>query len=246
MGSHPEPSSAFVRPGRRFVCSLASLQRSIFCTLAAGAFDEGYKIAKLADAAPDGVSSEIKKSLDAKAYRVTDGSGKPLVDLWLRKRAPATGKPEGSKAAVLYPVLTEGELIGAAKVHGELHDYRDQPIKPGVYTLRYGLQPINGAHLGVSTYRDYLLMVPAGADSKLENLASKVLQEKSAESAGTSHPAVLLMQPPPEKPPVEPEMAHDESLNTWGAVVTLPLSVKGDSAETPMPIHVVVVGIKMD
>ena len=46
----------------------------------------------------------------------------------------------------------------------EGHDYRDQPIAKGVYTMRYGLQPVNGDHLGVSTYRDYSLLLPAAKD----------------------------------------------------------------------------------
>lgn len=208
--------------------------------------DDTYKIAKLADAPPAGLTAEVKKTLGGDGYRISDPSGKPLVDLWLRQGAPASGKPEGPKAAVLYPVLAEGELIGAAKIQGELHDYRDQPIKPGVYTLRYALQPINGAHLGVSTYRDYALLVPADKDKTLDPPSQKELQEKSAESAGTSHPAVLLMQPPPEKPPAGPELVHDETLNTWGAVVNLPLSIKGESSKAVMPVHLVVVGIKMD
>ena len=37
-------------------------------------------------------------------------------------------------------------------------------IKPGVYTLRYGVQPDNGDHLGVSPHRQFLLISPAADD----------------------------------------------------------------------------------
>ena len=73
----------------------------------------------------------------------------------------------GPKGAVLFPVLAEGELLGALRFPGEGHDYRDQTIAKGVYTLRYGFQPVNGDHLGVSTYRDYALLVPAAKDKAL-------------------------------------------------------------------------------
>ena len=86
--------------------------------------------------------------------------GNTYAEFWLRKTIPASGKPTGPRGAVLYPILAEGELLGALRFPGEGHDYRDQTIAQGVYTLRYGLQPVNGDHLGVSPFRDY---APAAA-----------------------------------------------------------------------------------
>ena len=63
---------------------------------------------------------------------------------------------------MLFPFLADGELIGVLQFASEGHDYRDQSIAKGVYTMRYGLQPVNGDHLGVSTFRDYSLLLPAG------------------------------------------------------------------------------------
>ena len=119
--------------------------------------------------------------------------GRRYAEFWLRKAVPATEKPAGPEGAVLFPVLAEGELLGALRFPGEGHDYRDQTIAKGVYTLRYGLQPVNGDHLGVSTYRDYALLVPAAKDKTVADLPQKRLEEQSAESAGTSHPAVLML-----------------------------------------------------
>src|SRR5260370_1078685 len=76
-------------------------------------------------------------TLEADGYRVVGVEGKSLVDVWLRKATPASGKPSGPSGAVLYPVLADGELIGAVKYAAEGHDYRDQSIPPGVYTMRY-------------------------------------------------------------------------------------------------------------
>src|SRR5829696_6497017 len=108
----------------------------------------------------------------------------------LRHATPAQAKPAGPEGAVLFPVLQEGVLLGALRFPGEGHDYRDQTIASGVYTLRYGLLPVNGDHLGVSPNRDYALLLPAAKDKELAPLARKTLEERSAEAAGTSHPAV--------------------------------------------------------
>ena len=93
---------------------------------------------------------------------------------------------------MLFPFLADGELIGLLQFAAEGHDYRDQPIAKGVYTMRYGLQPVNGDHLGVSTFRDYSLLLPAAKDQSLDAPAAQAARGASAESAGTSHPAVLL------------------------------------------------------
>ena len=213
---------------------------------APAAAKESYKLEKLNEGPPPGLASGVKETLEGHGYRVVDPEGKSLVDVWLRKGAPASAKPSGPKGAVLYPVLAEGELIGAVKYAAEGHDYRDQAIVPGVYTLRYGLQPINGDHLGVSVNRDYVLLVPAAKDTETADLPRKKLESRSAESVGTTHPAVLLLLSPPEKLPDGPTMVNDPMLNTWGAIVSLPLGVKGEANPVPLPIQIVVVGAKTD
>jgi hypothetical protein len=205
-----------------------------------------YKLEKLNEGPPPGLAAGIKGTLEAQGVRVLDAEGKPFVDVWLRKATPASAKPSGPKGAVLYPVLTEGELIGAVRFAGEGHDYRDQPIAPGVYTLRYGLQPVNGDHLGVSVNRDYALMVPSAKDTDAADLTRKKLESLSAESAGTTHPAVLLLLAPPEKLPDSPTMVNDTMLNTWGVIVSLPLEVKGEAKPVSLAIQLVVVGAKTD
>jgi len=213
---------------------------------APAAAKDAYRIERLDEAPPAGLAAGVKGSLGARGYRVVDPLGKSLVDVWLRERTPASAKPSGPKGAVLYPILAEGELIGAVKFAAEGHDYRDQTIAPGVYTLRYGLQPVNGDHLGVSVNRDYVLLVPAAKDTEAADLPPKKLGERSAEAVGTTHPAVLLLLSPPEKLPDGPTMVNDPMLNTWGAIVSLPLELKGEAKTVPLPMQIVVVGAKTD
>ena len=108
------------------------------------------------------------------------------------------------------------------------------------------MQPVNGDHLGVSTYRDYALLVPAAKDKTLADLPPKRLEQQSAESAGTSHPAVLMLLAAPAGSTAGPAMVHDETLNTWGAVIPLNLAVKGESSAVTLPVQLILVGMAMN
>jgi hypothetical protein len=206
-----------------------------------------YRIEVLKEPPPASLSAEIKAEINPKGYRLLDDQGKSYAEFWLRRAIPATGKPAGAKGAILFPVLTEGELLGVLRYPGEGHDYRDQAIAQGVYTVRYGLQPVNGDHLGVSPNRDYALLLPAGKDAAPGNLVRKKLEDQSAEAAGSSHPAVLmLLEAPPAEVKAEPAVVHEESRNTWGAVVPLNLAVKGDAAPAALHVQLVLVGAAMN
>jgi hypothetical protein len=188
------------------------------------------------------VAPELQSALNGQGLRIQDGQGRNFVDLWLRKTIPGSEKPSAPKGAVQFPFLADGEMLGVLEFATEGHDYRDQPIAKGVYTMRYGLQPVNGDHLGVSTYRDYVLLLPVAKDKSLALPARKQLEERSAESAGTSHPAsfLMLMAPPGSK--AEPSVIHDAEKNTWSVVLPLSLQVKGQTEPVPWPVQFVVVG----
>jgi hypothetical protein len=78
------------------------------------------------------------------------------------------------------------------------------------------------------------------------SLTRERLEEPSAESAGTNHPAVLMLVAAPDPASPSPAMAHDEALNTWGAVVPLQLEVKGESGKVPLPLQWILIGMAMN
>jgi hypothetical protein len=225
--------------------SMRALLVSAFLVSAATASfaQESIKIASLKEPPPQSISAEIRNALIAEGHRIQDKEGRTLADIWLRKGVPGSEQPEGPKGAIQFPFLADGELIGVIQFATEGHDYRDQPIAKGVYTLRYGLQPVNGDHLGVSTYRDYSLLLPASKDQALALVRRKQLEERSAESAGTSHPAIfLLLEAPPESSKSAGSVIHDAEKNTWSVVVPLSLQVKGQADPLAFPVRLVVVG----
>jgi hypothetical protein len=204
---------------------------------------ESWKVEVLKQPPPQAVAPEIRTILGDRGFRIRDEQGQTHAEIWLRRAIPSSAKPSGPKGAIQYPFLKEGELLGSMQFTNEGHDYRDQTITKGIYTLRYGLQPVNGDHLGVSTYRDYSLLLPAAKDKSLEAPARKQLEERSAESAGTSHPAVFIMLAAPEgASKTLASMIHDAEKDTWSVVLPLSLDVKGQSELVVLPVRLVVDG----
>jgi hypothetical protein len=204
-----------------------------------------YKAEAMKGAPPEGVPVAIRKELADEGIRILNGEGKAFAEVWLRKAIPASAKPSGVKGTIQFPFLAEGELLGAVRFVADGHDYRDQTIAPGVYTLRYGLQPVNGDHLGVSPFRDYGLLLPAAKDADVAPLARKKLETQSAEAAGSSHPAVLMLLAAPSGNKGEPAIVRDETKNTSGAVLRLPLAVNGASGREPLVVQLVIAGMAM-
>ncbi|MFO0952181.1 MAG: hypothetical protein U0835_13735 [Isosphaeraceae bacterium] len=203
---------------------------------------DSFKIEPTKEAPPAALAAPIRESLKPEGFKIVDGGGKVYAEFWLRKATPASEKPAGPKGPVQFPFLADGELLGALRFPGEGRDNRDQSIAKGIYTLRYGLQPVNGDHLGVSPFRDYVLMLPAAKDTAVAGVPRKALEEKSSESAGTSHPAVMLLSAPAPSAAV-PSVTRDEEKNTWSAVVPLSVQVKGESGTTAVNVQVLFLGV---
>jgi hypothetical protein len=203
---------------------------------------ESLKVQAVKQAPPTSISPQILRGLEGQAYRVQDEKGGDFARIWLCRAIPGSEKPSGPKGTIQFPFLADGELLGVLEFAQEGHDYRDQPIAKGVYTMRYGLQPVNGDHLGVSDYRDYVLLLPAAKDKTPATPARKQLEERSAESAGTSHPAsfLLLMAPPGAKS--DPSVRHDTAKETWSVILPLRLQVKGTGDPIVYPVQLVLIG----
>ena len=95
--------------------------------------------------------------------------------------------------------VPEGSLIGAVKLDAAVPDIRGHVMKPGVYTLRYGIQPANNDHFGISPIRDFLLLSPAAVDTDPGAVGHDGVIALSKQTLGGSHPAVLSVDPPAAK-----------------------------------------------
>jgi hypothetical protein len=147
--------------------------------------------ARASAAEPPDVAAPIKALLSTDAIDVKIGAAP--VTFWWVKALPIQ---PGSADPPAWSQVTEGTVVGAVRLGAEIKDIRGRTIKPGFYTLRYGIQPANCDHLGVSPHRDFLLLSPAAADTNADPIPHEPLTELSAQATGISHPAIWSLDPP--------------------------------------------------
>ena len=147
-------------------------------------------VTPLKDTPPAELAAGVSARL-APAARVMTGAA--TLDIWLVDKLESAGGPGWSG-------VDSGTLVGALKVSGEFKEIRGKAVKPGIYTLRYGLQPQNGDHLGISTFREFLLISPAAIDTDGKVLGFDGVVALSKEVIGTAHPASLSIDPPEDAP----------------------------------------------
>jgi hypothetical protein len=143
---------------------------------------------------PSQVAAGIRGTLGPGALRV-QAQGKPLLTFWLRKEIPAAEAPR-QDPGVTYHRLKEGGLVGVVEIPEPWTNYRGRKVKPGVYTMRYGIQPSDGNHTGLTEYRDYVILVPASQDQDPSaSYTTAQLVELQKKATGYDHPGVLALFP---------------------------------------------------
>lgn len=153
----------------------------------------------LAEAPPGELNAAIKNLLGKSGVRVT-ANGTTLDFWWAALKAES------------WEALDEGAIVGAMRVAGAFQEIRGKKVAPGVYTLRYGLQPQNGDHLGVSENREFLVVSPAASDAAADPLSFDDMVAIAKQTTGTSHPASLSINPADASEPALTAYAADPDL----------------------------------
>jgi hypothetical protein len=160
---------------------------SAFAFCALSVFGQ-YK-AEPAGAPTSEVAPAIAQALQKDGTRISN-NGSAYCEIWFRADKPSGAK--SSEENVTLPLIPQGALLGVIRFDGKGADRRGQTIKPGVYTLRYGIMPVNGDHQGAAPQRDFLLLTPASEDKDLNSTPNfDTLVAMSTKASGTPHPAVL-------------------------------------------------------
>jgi len=239
-----EPSIREAREERAM--ALGVRPRSFGCGVLLAAFFLGgtaaaqtYKAETFSSAAPQELSAAVRETLADQAIRVVGPNGL-LCEIWLRKIVPARAGAS-QELGIAYGQLEEGTLMGAIRFLSDGKDYRRQPVKPGVYTLRYALHPVDGNHMGVSPYRDFLLLSPAAADPNPAPLAMKDLIAQSRKASGTGHPSVWSLIPTEGASGSPPSLAHKEDEDHWVLSFRVELQA-GTASPSTQVMSLVVVG----
>jgi hypothetical protein len=188
-------------------------------------FAQEYKLEPVA-APPDGLPQAYAAVAPGPGARVAGANG-PWVEVWPVKTL-AAAKSGDANIAFGIP---QGTLLGVLRFPAKGADRRGQVIPAGLYTMRYSLFPVDGAHSGVAPQRDFVLVTPIAADT---NPAAKPsfeeLVQMSLKASGTPHPAVLSIETPPSgasAPGVVKEGEHDWVLTVKAGDVILSVIVVG-------------------
>jgi len=189
---------------------------------------------------PKDLSDAVRALLDNKAMSVFDDA-KLLCTVWACKSLESKATAEEAKAGLKYANLEETTVVGAAKFPEQWIDYRKQKIKPGVYTLRLGLQPMDGDHQGTAPFNDFLLLSPADKDKKPEVVEAKEMHELSAKSVGRKHPGIMLLFP--NKKPTDAPAVEAKPKEHWTLNFQIPVTAAGEKAN--LGFSLVVVGVTM-
>ena len=172
-----------------------------------------YKIEATKGLPGGDVSQAVQGMLQPQGESLLDSSGKVLSEVWLRKDLDVAASPDTS-SDVLYGKIARGSLVGVIHYPEATKDYRGQGIKAGFYTLRYELIPQDGNHMGVSQYRDFLLLVPAAKDADPSKAVTfKDAVKLSRDSTDTGHPGVVLMDSVSDTVKTFPALFQDYSQN---------------------------------
>lgn len=200
-----------------------------------------YTVDVLKEEAPKELADAVRKEMAPTGARVLEkDGGKPHADLWLRAAMPLEDAAES--LMVKYPALKPGRLVGAIRFHARGGDYKNQSIPPGVYTLRYGVQPEDGDHQGVSDTKDYLMLVPAAGDASPADLSQEDLVKASAKVFGKKHPAVLYLVRAGKEGEKVPKIGREEG-ERWVFEGEIPAAAKD---KKPLRLGIVVVGKSPD
>ena len=146
-------------------------------------------------APPEGLPAGMADMIEAQAISVKGPDGKIAVEFWPRKAAFDGDLVSGF--GIRFESMPEGAFLGVVRFPESGSDFREQGVKPGVYSMRYGLHPEDGNHMGAAASRDFALLSRAEADTEpAKNLAFEPLTQLSISSSGNPHPTILRLELP--------------------------------------------------
>ena len=215
-----------VRPNRDAGPARSAWQRRLAVLVASalwlGASAAAQEIAASshAESPPPELAAAIVGALSAGGVRA--GLPGNTLDFWWVRGLENNATSAGTGA---WARVAQGTLVGVVRIAAPFREIRGKPIKPGVYTLRYGVQPVNGDHLGVSPFRDFLLLCPAARDADPMPLGYEGVARMSATSIGGAHPGALSVDPPETS--ADLLSGHTTELGHKALVVEVPLASGG-------------------
>lgn len=179
------------RPDRTATAIFLGLALFALTTRFAGAAELALKLVEKEP--PKELDASIRAKLQNKAVQLLDGD-KAVCEFWFSAEIPLQAKPASLAGAL--DTVKQTTLLGAVAVLKAQRDYKDNELAGGIYTMRFGLQPQDGDHLGTAEYPYFAVLVPAKLDTRPDGLTDyKPLVKASGKETATGHPVVLSLRP---------------------------------------------------
>ena len=179
---------------------------------------------------PPDLAAPVAAALATEVVTVTASTTK--LEFWwvksLALRAGGSGAPS-------WADVPDGSLVGALRLGTDWTDIRGYTLRPGVYTLRYAMQPQNGDHMGISPHREFLLPAPAADDPAVDAVGFDGAVALAKKSSRRAHPASISIDPPSSAS--RPLSATTNDLGHQVVIVSVPTS-----AGQPLTFGIVVDG----
>ena len=203
----------------RFAVTLAA---ALLVTSSAAAAAQDLTVEKASSAPPSELAQPIAALLGPDSVKVMRGAN--ALEFWWVKALPLKAAPAGAPSWADVP---DGALVGVVTLAKPMTDIRGLPMKPGVYTLRFALQPSDGDHTGVSPYREFLLVCPAALDQTPDPIGFKGAVPLAKKTNGRTHPSALSLDPPSSDKPAGQVITNEAGLK--GVTFSVPTSADGKS-----------------
>jgi hypothetical protein len=203
------------------------------------AFGQNYNTEAISSLPSSDVPKVLQDALQPSGVRFLDGSGKALAEIWLAKAISGRATPDTSMDIACGSIVP-GAFAGVVHFPNGESDFRGQNIKSGYFSLRYDLIPQDGNHMGVSQYRDFLLLVPVAQDpDPAKPLKMEDVVKLSREVTGTGHPGVLVMDSLDQAPSQFPS-AFKDFLDNWALAMKTQVKPEGGDAKDQTMLIVLV------
>lgn len=170
---------------------LAVLALGVWLSVVPDAAAQTLRASQHTDAVPVDLAASVAAAIAPGGVRAQLDA--VTIDLWWV--SGIAGGPPTMAATGAWQQVPQGALLGAMRLSAPFRDVRGRVMPAGVYTLRFGLQPANGDHLGVSPNREFVLASPAAVDRDAAPTGYDAAVDRSRQTIGTSHPAVLSIDP---------------------------------------------------
>lgn len=207
---------------------------------------EPYSIEPATCKASAYLPQSVADGLDPDGIRLftySNGLKMPILEIFWAKTVKTQAAPALSKD-ILYSNLAPGSLVGVVRFLAEANedyreDFRDQKLRPGYYTMRYGVGPENPEEKQ-SPAKAFLLLSPVSVDrDPAKGLSPDDLNHMSRMASHGKQPAVLNLVPVTQGQK-EPGVRTDDS-GTCVLQFKVKLSGEKDATTKDQPMAMVVV-----